>query len=156
MEELSEDQIEEFKEAFSLFADNKGEIQTKDLRTVLHSLGINASDKEIEYLDKDEKKQSETISFSTFLKIIEKKMSEEKPEDCLNEAFSLFLTEDKKEIKVDNLKKDFSELLPDIPSSDVEDLINFFKEENKDIIKIKVAIEKLSSKRNLGTIINKQ
>ena len=47
MDELSDEQIEEFKEAFSLFdQEGKGYIYTKELGTVLRSLGIHTSDEE--------------------------------------------------------------------------------------------------------------
>ena len=65
-EELSEEQIEEFKEAFSLFdPDNKGEIQVKELGTVFRSLGIYTSE-----ADKDNfsKRESPFITFKEFLK----------------------------------------------------------------------------------------
>jgi calmodulin len=45
MEELSEEQIEEFKEAFSLFdPQDNGYIQITELGTVLRSLGILTTD----------------------------------------------------------------------------------------------------------------
>ena len=63
MEELSEEQIEEFREAFSLFdPDNKGYIQTKELGTVLRSLGIHATDEEKnEYIEKYDQEQEDNI-----------------------------------------------------------------------------------------------
>ena len=61
MEELSEEQIEEFKEAFSLFdPENKGYIQTKELGTVLRSLGIHATDEEKnEFIEKYDQEQED-------------------------------------------------------------------------------------------------
>ena len=41
MEELSDEQIEEFREAFSVFdPENKGYIQSKELGNLLRNLGI--------------------------------------------------------------------------------------------------------------------
>ena len=49
MEELNETQIEEFKEVFGLFdKDGDGTISTKELGTVMRTLGQNPTDAEIE------------------------------------------------------------------------------------------------------------
>ena len=114
MEELSEEQIEEFKEAFSLFdPENKGYIQTKELGTVLRSLGIHATDEEKnEFIEKYDQEQEDNIYFHDFLEIIIKKIAETKPEDELLEAFNLFDTEKKHEIDIDQFKEEFKQNLP--------------------------------------------
>lgn len=58
LQELTPQQISEFKEVFSLFdVDNDGHVSTKELGTVMRSLGQNPSDQELEEmlveLDKD-------------------------------------------------------------------------------------------------------
>ena len=48
-DELTEEQIEEFKEAFSLFdKDGDGTITTKELQTVMRSLGQNPTEAELQ------------------------------------------------------------------------------------------------------------
>ena len=48
-DELTEEQIEEFKEAFSLFdKDGDGTITTKELQTVMRSLGQNPTESELQ------------------------------------------------------------------------------------------------------------
>ena len=47
-DELTEEEIEEFKEAFSLFdKDGDGSITTKELQTVMRSLGQNPTESEL-------------------------------------------------------------------------------------------------------------
>jgi len=69
MEELSEEQIEEFKEAFSLFdPEGNGYIQTKELGTVLRSLGIHTTDEEKnEFIEKYDPNSESVIYFKDFL-----------------------------------------------------------------------------------------
>lgn len=145
MEELSEEQIEEFKEAFSLFdPDNKGEIQTKELGTVFRSLGIYTSGKDQEELNEE---GEPVISFQEFLKKLMKKIADTRAEDELADAFSLFVTNgEKDEIKIANFKKEFKEYLPNIPEQEVNELCDFLKKENGDSIIVKEAVEKLNSR----------
>src|SRR5690349_371089 len=101
MEELSEEQIEEFHEAFSLFdfAD-EDQIDSKELGTVLRSLGIHTTDEEKnEYLEKFEYKGH--IRFKDFLEIIVNKISETTPEDEFREALRLFDIDKKGYIDID-------------------------------------------------------
>ena len=116
MEELSEEQIEEFKEAFSLFdPENKGYIQTKELGTVLRSLGIHATDEEKnEFIEKYDQDQEDNIYFHDFLEILIKKIAETKPEDELQEAFNLFDTAKNHEIDIDQFKEEFKQNLPNV------------------------------------------
>ena len=148
MEELSEEQIEEFREAFSLFdPDNKGYIQTKELGTVLRSLGIHATDEEKnEYIEKYDQEQEDKIYFNDILEIIIKKISESKPEDELFEALNLFDTEKRHEIDVDQFREEFKENLPNVPENEINDIIEFLKHEGRNTINIQEAVQNLSEK----------
>ena len=93
LENLTDEQIAEFKEAFQIFdKDGDGLITTKELGTVMRSLGQNPSDDEIRQMiiDVDEDK-SETIDFKEFLGLMAKKMKENDSEDELIEAFKMFV-----------------------------------------------------------------
>ena len=92
MEGLSDEQIEEFREAFSVFdPENKGYIQTKELGNVLRSLGIYITNEEKnEYIEKYVSGIEDNVYFHDFLKIIFQKISDTKVDDELFEAFSLF------------------------------------------------------------------
>ena len=93
LENLTDEQIAEFKEAFQIFdKDGDGSITTKELGTVMRSLGQNPSDDEIRQMiiDVDEDK-SETIDFKEFLGLMAKNMKENDSEDELIEAFKMFV-----------------------------------------------------------------
>ena len=89
---LTEEQIAEFKEAFQIFDKNgDGSITTKELGTVMRSLGQNPSDDEIKgMIEKVDLDKSETIDFKEFLGLMAAKMKEGDPEDALIEAFRKF------------------------------------------------------------------
>ena len=148
MEELSEEQIEEFREAFSLFdPDGQGFIETKELGTVLRSLGIPATDEEKnEYIEKYDQEQEDKIYFNDILEIIIKKISESKPEDELFEALNLFDTEKRHEIDVDQFREEFKENLPNVPENEINDIIEFLKHEGRNTINIQEAVQNLSEK----------
>ena len=148
MEELSEDQIEEFREAFSLFdPDNRGYIQTKELGTVLRSLGIYITNEEKnQFFEKYDQAQENNIYFNDFLEIIIKKISDTKPEDELFEALNLFDNDKKKEIDVDQFKAEFREYLPEVDEKEIADICNYLKHEKSNTISISEAVQKLSAK----------
>ncbi|KAL7978171.1 hypothetical protein Chor_005158 [Crotalus horridus] len=72
-DQLTEEQIAEFKEAFSLFdKDGDGTITTKELGTVMRSLG------------------NGTIDFPEFLTMMARKMKDTDSEEEIREAFRVF------------------------------------------------------------------
>lgn len=92
MEELTETQIEEFKEVFSLFdKDGDGTISTKELGTVMRTLGQNPTDAEIEQMIKEvDVDNNGEIDFEEFCGLMVKKMKESEPEEELVEVFKIF------------------------------------------------------------------
>ncbi len=92
MESLSEEQVAEFKEAFSLFdKDGNGAITTKELGTVMRSLGQNPSDSELQdMINEVDADGNGTIDFSEFLTLMVRKMQTTEQDDELREAFKVF------------------------------------------------------------------
>mmetsp|Transcript_14877 Transcript_14877/g.41424 ORF Transcript_14877/g.41424 Transcript_14877/m.41424 type:complete len:199 (+) Transcript_14877:165-761(+) len=91
-DQLTEEQIAEFKEAFSLFdKDGDGTITTKELGTVMRSLGQNPTEAElmdmIQEIDAD---GSGNIDFPEFLTMMARKMKDTDSEDEILEAFKVF------------------------------------------------------------------
>ncbi|KAH0603439.1 uncharacterized protein H6S33_007761 [Morchella sextelata] len=89
---LSEDQVSEFKEAFSLFdKDGDGQITTKELGTVMRSLGQNPSESELQdMINEVDADNNGTIDFPEFLTMMARKMKDTDSEEEIREAFKVF------------------------------------------------------------------
>ncbi|KFY53599.1 hypothetical protein V496_07465 [Pseudogymnoascus sp. VKM F-4515 (FW-2607)] len=89
---LTEDQVSEFKEAFSLFdKDGDGQITTKELGTVMRSLGQNPSESELQdMINEVDADNNGTIDFPEFLTMMARKMKDTDSEDEIREAFKVF------------------------------------------------------------------
>lgn len=82
-EELTEEQIAEFKEAFSLFdKDGDGTITTKELGTVMRSLGLNPTEAELQdMINEVDADGNGTIDFPEFLTMMARKMKDTDSEE---------------------------------------------------------------------------
>ena len=91
-DQLTEEQIVEFKEAFSLFDKNAdGIVATKDLGTVLRSLGQNPTAAELQdMINEVDSDGNGTIDFPEFLTIMSRKMKDTDTEEEILEAFRVF------------------------------------------------------------------
>ena len=90
-ETLTEDQISEFKEAFSLVdKDGDGTITTKDLGTVMRSLGQNPTEAELQDINEVYADDYGIIDFLEFLTMMARKMMDSDPEEEIREAFRVF------------------------------------------------------------------
>ncbi len=147
MEELSEEQIEEFKEAFSLFdPEGQGFIDTKELGIVLRSLGVHITDEEKnEFIERYDPNSESIIYFKDFLEILVTKIAETKPDDELLEAFKLFDQEKKHYLEIESFKSELSSYLPGIDASEINDITDFLKTDSNNI-KIDEAVQRLFSK----------
>merc|ERR1712227_623376 len=92
-EDLSEEQIAEFKEAFVLFdKDGDGTITTKELATVMRSLGQNPTEAELQdMINEVDEDGNGTIEFDEFLSLMARKMKDTDTEEELIEAFKVFV-----------------------------------------------------------------
>ena len=91
-DQLTEEQIAEFKEAFSLFdKDGDGTITTKELGTVMRSLGQNPTEAELQDLvSQAEADQGATITLTQFLGIMARRLEDSQADEDLREAFKVF------------------------------------------------------------------
>ena len=125
LENLTDEQIAEFKEAFQIFdKDGDGSITTKELGTVMRSLGQNPSDDEIRQMiiDVDEDK-SETIDFKEFLGLMAKKMKENDSEDELIEAFKVFDRDGNGKISAHELRYVMLSSGEDLTEQDIQEMV---------------------------------
>ena len=91
VDNLTDEQIIEFREAFQAFdKDGNGSITTKELGTVMRSLGQNLSEGEIkEVIDEVDEDKNGTIDFQEFLSLMARKMKIIDKEDELIDAFKI-------------------------------------------------------------------
>jgi calmodulin len=91
-ENLTEEQIAEFKEAFQIFdKDGNGCITTKELGTVMRSLGQNPTEEELKsMIDEVDCNKDGTVDFKEFLGLMARQMKDSETIDELIEAFKVF------------------------------------------------------------------
>ncbi|BEI85296.1 hypothetical protein CcaverHIS002_0506970 [Cutaneotrichosporon cavernicola] len=91
-EQLTKEQIAEFKEAFSLFdKDGDGTITTKELGTVMRSLGQNPTQAELEdMINEVDADGNNSIDFAEFMTLMARKMHDTDSEEEIREAFKVF------------------------------------------------------------------
>ncbi|KXN66162.1 calmodulin [Conidiobolus coronatus NRRL 28638] len=91
-DQLTEEQVTEFKEAFSLFdKDGDGMITAKELGTVMRSLGQNPTEAELHDMINDvDADGSGTVDFPEFLTLMARNMKNADSEEEIREAFKVF------------------------------------------------------------------
>ncbi|XP_058285449.1 calmodulin-like protein 3 [Hylobates moloch] len=91
-DQLTEEQITEFKEAFSLFdKDGDGCITTRELGTVMRSLGQNPTEAELrDMMSEIDRDGNGTVDFPEFLGMMARKMKDTDNEEEIREAFRVF------------------------------------------------------------------
>ena len=92
VDNLTEEQIVEFKQAFFQFdKDGDGTITTKELGVVMRSLGQNPTDSELqEMINEVDENGNGTIEFDEFIALMARKLKETDSDDEMTETFKLF------------------------------------------------------------------
>ncbi|XP_065408466.1 calmodulin-like protein 3 isoform X2 [Chrysemys picta bellii] len=129
--QLTEEQIAEFKEAFSLFdKDGDGTITTSELGSIMRSLGQNPTEAELQdmigELDPD---GSGTIDFPEFLSMMARKMRDTDSEEEIREAFRVFDEDGNGYITVTELRHVMTNLGEKLTDEEADEMI---KEANAD------------------------
>lgn len=100
---FSQNQIQEYKEAFQLMDSNKdGFLDKDDLRATFDSLGRIVPDHDLEAMIAE---APGPINFTMFLSIFGERIHGADPEDVILNAFKTFDMENTGNIDVDNLRK---------------------------------------------------
>merc|ERR1719149_66521 len=124
-EQLTEEQIAEFKEAFSLFdKDGDGTITTKELGTVMRSLGQNPTEAELQdMINEVDADGNGTIDFPEFCTLMARKMKDTDSEEDLIEAFRIFDRNGDGTISAAELRKVLSNLGDKLQDEEIDDMI---------------------------------
>ncbi|GMH66141.1 hypothetical protein TL16_g12683 [Triparma laevis f. inornata] len=109
---LSEEEIEEIREAFNLFdTDGSGTIDPKELKAAMQSLGFEAKNQTIYQMIGDiDKDGSGEIDFEEFLDMMTAKMSDKDSREDIQKVFNLFDDDQTGQITLRNLKRVAKEL----------------------------------------------
>merc|ERR1712164_208290 len=123
--QLNEEQIAEFKEAFSLFdKDGDGKITTKELGTVMRSLGQNPTEAELQdMINEVDADGNGTIEFPEFLSLMARKMQDTDTEEEIREAFKVFDKDGNGFISAAELRHVMTNLGEKLSEDEVEEMI---------------------------------
>ncbi|RWW57188.1 hypothetical protein BHE74_00036037 [Ensete ventricosum] len=136
-EQLTDDQIAEFKEAFSLF-DKDGDglnppgshfvlhlfFTTRSLGTVMRSLGQNPTEAELQdMINEVDADGNGTIDFPEFLNLMARKMKDTDSEEELKEAFRVFDKDQNGFISAAELRHVMTNLGEKLTDEEVDEMI---------------------------------
>lgn len=105
--DLTEEQKNEFKQAFELFDLNKnGKITHKELKKIMQGLGQNPTEVEIDELVKEIDADGDgQIDFDEFLAMLTRKANTNQMEDDLQKAFKVFDKANRGKIGINELRE---------------------------------------------------
>jgi len=124
-DQLTEEQSAEFKEAFSLFdKQSNGTITTKELGTVMRTLGQNPSPEEIEGFVKEVDSAGKgTLDFAKFLSVMAKNFKDVESEEDLVDAFKVFDRDGNGFISASELRHVMANLGEKLTDEEVDEMI---------------------------------
>jgi len=125
VDQLTEEQIAEFKEAFSLFdKDGDGTINTRELGAVMRSLGQNPTEAELQdMINEVDADGNGTIDFPEFLTRMARKMKDTDSEEEIREAFRVFDRDNNGFISGAELKHVMTNLGERLTDEEVDEMI---------------------------------
>merc|ERR1711896_116615 len=110
--QLSEEQLDEIREAFSLFdSDASGAIDVRELKAAMRALGFEVKNEELKKMVSDiDNDGNGTIEFTEFLSMMTGKMGEKDTCEDIEKVFKLFDDDSSSKITFKNLARVAEEL----------------------------------------------
>merc|ERR1712006_74197 len=123
---LSEEQMEEIREAFGLFdGDASGAIDVRELKAAMRALGFEVKNEELKKMVADvDSDGSGQIEFGEFLEMMTGKMGEKDSREDIEKVFKLFDDDNTNKISFRNLARVAEELGENIDDEELQDMIN--------------------------------
>ena len=147
-DQVTEEQIAEFKEAFSLFDKNgSGTITTKELGTVMRSLGQNPTEAELQdMINEVDTSGKGTIDFPDFLSMLALRMKDADSSDDIREAFRVFDKNDNGFISAAELRHIMTNLGEKLTDEEAEEMIREADVNGDGVINYEEFVTLMSSK----------
>ena len=126
---LSEDEVEEIKQAFDLFDTNQtGKMDPKELKAAMHSLGYDSKNptiyKIIADLDTPDNDNNGGVTFDEFVETINNKLGDKESREGIEKLFNLFIDDaNVNTINLENLKKIAKELGEQMSGDELKDML---------------------------------
>ena len=124
-DDITEEQIMEFKDAFSLFdKDNSGTITTEELGDVMRSLGQNPTEEDLQKMIDDVDQDGDgTIDFPEFLTMLVRSMTETDSHEEVMEAFRILDHDGNGYISADELRAIMSNLGEELSEEEINEIV---------------------------------
>ena len=124
-DELTEDEIAEFKEAYSLYdTDGDGAITSEELGTIMRSLGQDPTEAELkDMITEVDADNNGMIDFPEFLTMMQCKTKDSDPEEDILEAFRVLDKDGNGSICASDLKIVMTNLGENLTDEEIEEMI---------------------------------
>ncbi|XP_069110938.1 calmodulin-like [Argopecten irradians] len=124
-DQMTEEHIAEFREAFSLFdKDGDGFVSSKELGTVMRSLGQNPTEAELQdMINEVDTDGNGTIDFPEFLTMMSRKIFDDDSDAELKEAFKTFDSDGNGFISAAELRHVMTNLGEKLTDEEVEEMV---------------------------------
>merc|ERR1712188_209751 len=122
--QLTEEQLDEIREAFSLFDnDASGAIDVRELKAAMRALGFEVKNEELKKMVSDvDNDGNGTIEFAEFLEMMTGKMGEKYTREGIEKVFKLFDDDNTNKISFRNLARVAEELGENIDDEELQDI----------------------------------
>lgn len=121
---LTEEEIEEIKEAFSLFdTDGSGTIDPKELKAAMHSLGFDKKSPTVYEMISELEERNKEITFDDFLDAISNKLGNRETRDGINRIFDLFDDDHSDSINLNNIRRVAKELGETMSAEELKEML---------------------------------